>query len=152
MLKLPCLTYFSNSFLNLFGICLSVHKPSWLSKHVCVCLFLKLLFFSLHYKCFQKKSWFFSWFLFSPHLDILVGYCSRLTPHLSMFLNFLCFPLIITNDYKITARKALLTSTTICYSVQQEEQTLVSYENLWFVYLSLRARGSKYTKTINCGP
>ena len=57
----------------------------------------------------------------------------------------------------------------ICYSVQKEAQTLVSYENLWFVYVSLRARvvprlelycwkrshwarGSKYTKTINCGP
>ena len=60
-------------------------------QNMCVCLFLKLFFFPLHYKCFQKKSWFFvlaspwyfSWLLFSSH------------PHLSMFLNFLCFPLII---------------------------------------------------------
>ena len=94
----------------------------------------------LHYKCFQKKSRFFSWFLFSPHLDFLVGYYSSHPP--SQYVSkFLVFSFNNTNDYKITARKALLTSMTICYSVQQEAQTLVSYENLWFVHLSLRALG-----------
>ena len=169
MLKLPCLTYFSNSFLNLFGVCLSVHKPSWLSKHVCVCLFLKLFFFLRIPNMFSEKilifqldfvlasPWFFSWLLFSSH------------PPSQYVSKFLVFSFNNTNDYKITARKALLTSMTICYSVQQEAQTLVSYENLWFVYLSLRALGvprlelccwkrsywawgSKYTKTMNCGP
>ena len=144
MLKLPCLTYFSNSFLNLFGVCLSVHKPSWLSKHVCVCLFVKLFFFFSALQMFSEKSWLFSWFLFSPHLDFLVGYCSRLTPHLSMFLNFLCFPLIIQiilQDYSTksiaTQHDHLLFSPTRGTNLSFE----ISYENLWFVYLSLRALG-----------
>ena len=123
----------------------------------------------LHYKCFQKKSWCFSWFLFSPHLDFLVGYCSCLTPPSQCVCKFVVFSFNNTNDYKITALKAQLTSMASCYSVQKESQTLVSYENLWFVHLSLRALGvprhelccwkrshwawgSKYTKTVNCGP
>ena len=75
------------------------------------------------------SPWFFSWLLFSSH------------PPSQYVSKFLVFSFNNTNDYKITARKALLTSMTICYSVQQEAQTLVSYENLWFVYLSLRALG-----------
>ena len=59
------------------------------------------------------SPWYFSWLLFSSHPP------SR----------FLVFSFNNTNDYKITARKALLTSMAICYSVQQEAQTLVSYEN-----------------------
>ena len=165
MLKLPCLTYFSNSFLNLFGICLSVHKPSlWLSKHVCVCLFLKLFFFPLLFSFVWKLLHLYKnrinskvcvtciTNVFRKKLDFLVGFCSRLTLIFSWLLfsshppsqyvsKFLVFSFNNTNDYKITARKALLTSMTICYSVQQEAQTLVSYENLWFVYLSLRALG-----------
>ena len=61
---------------------LSFSSQAFMIIKTCVCMFVSeiVLFFPLHYKCFQKKSWFFSWFLFSPHLDVLVGYCSRLTP------------------------------------------------------------------------
>ena len=91
--------------------------------------------------------------VFRKNLDCLVGFCSRLTlifqlvivlvspPPSQCVCKFLVFSFNNTNDYKITAQKAFLTSMTICYSVQQEAQTLVSYQNLWFVYLSLRALG-----------
>jgi len=75
-------------------------------QNMCVCMFVsEIVFFSLHYKCFQKKSWFFSWFLFSPHLDCLVGYCSRPHPPSQCVCKFLVFSFNNTNDYKITARK-----------------------------------------------
>ena len=76
------------------------------------------------------SPWFFRWLLFSSP-----------SPPSQCVCKFLVFSFNNTNDYKITARKALLTSMTICYSVQKEAQTWVSYENLWFVYLSLRALG-----------
>ena len=50
----PALPIFSDSFLNLFGACLAVHKPlSWLLKLVCVYLVLKFLSFSSFLFCVE---------------------------------------------------------------------------------------------------